>query len=75
MAPKEKSINAAIASVITELEFMSSFKEEQKMALKAFIDRKDAFILLLIGFGSLIYQPAPLVALSYYIIWFVELIG
>ncbi len=48
----------------------SSLKEEQRTALKAFLDRKDVFALLPTGFGkSLIYQLAPQV------IWFVNLIG
>ena len=46
-APKEVSVDAAIASAISELESILSLKEDQKTALKAFLDGKDVFALLL----------------------------
>ena len=50
-APKEVSV-AAIASVISELVSISSLKEEQRTALKAFLDGKNVFALLPTGFGK-----------------------
>ena len=46
-APKKVSVDAAIASIISELESISSLKEEQRTALKAFLNGKDVFVLLL----------------------------
>ena len=46
-APKEVSVDAAIVSVISELESFSALKEEQRTARKAFLDGKDDFALLL----------------------------
>lgn len=45
MAPTEVSVVVATASVISELEGISSLKEEQRMTLKAFPNGKDAFAL------------------------------
>ena len=57
------SQDAAIASVVSDLENISSLKEEQTTALKAFLNKKDVFAVLPTGYGkSLIYQIAPLVA-------------
>ena len=50
-ATEEVSVTA-IASVISELESISSLKEEQRTALKAFLDEKDVFALLPTGFGK-----------------------
>lgn len=44
-APKEVSVDPAITSVISELKNISSLKEEQRTALKAFFDGKDVFAL------------------------------
>ena len=57
------TIDAAITLVISQLDNISSLKEEQSLALKAFLRGKAVFGLLPTGFGkSLIYQLAPLVA-------------
>ncbi len=44
------SINAAAASVLSELESVSSLKEEQRTTLNIFLDGKDVFTLLPTGF-------------------------
>ncbi len=36
-AAKEVGMNAAIAAVLSELDYISSFKEEQRTAFKAFL--------------------------------------
>ena len=55
-------MDAAIKSVLDGLENISSLKEEQAIALKAFVEKEDVFAVLPTGFGkSLIYQLAPLV--------------
>ena len=49
VAPKEVRLDAAIASVISQLESISSLKEEQRTALKAFLnDKRSCFALLLL---------------------------
>lgn len=58
-----------------ELESISLSKEEQRASLGAYLSGKDVFTLRPAGFNSLIYEVALPVALSYYIIWFVDLIG
>ena len=59
----DSSIDTAITKVISQLENISSLKDEQRTALEAFLSGKDVFALLPTGFGkSLIYQLAPLVA-------------
>ncbi len=63
-------VDAAIASVLSELQSISLLEEEQWTTLKAFLDGTDVFNLLPAGFGKiLIYQLTPLV------IWFVDQIG
>ena len=49
---KEVRIDTVRASVISELESVSSPKEEQRMTLKAFLHGKDVFALLLGGFDK-----------------------
>ncbi len=50
-------VDAAIALVSLELECISMLKEEQRMTLKAFLQGKNVFTLLLNDFSkSLIYQ-------------------
>lgn len=57
VAPEEATVDAAIASVKSELESLSSPKEEQRAAPKALLDGKDVFVFLPNGFAkSLIYQ-------------------
>ena len=52
---------SAIKFVLGDSAFI--LKEEQRNAIKAFVDRKDVFAILPTGFGkSLIYQLAPMVA-------------
>ncbi len=41
------SIDAAVASVLSDLESISSLKKEQRASLKASLDGKDVFTLLL----------------------------
>ena len=50
-ALEDVSTDAVITSVISELERISSLKQEQRIAVKAFIDGKDVFTLLSVGFG------------------------
>lgn len=45
-ALKEVSIDAAKASLISDLQSISSLKEERRMSLKAFCDGKYVFALL-----------------------------
>ncbi len=64
------SVDAAIASVLSELESISSLKEEQRTTMKAFLDGKDVFSFLPNdSHKSLIYQLSSLV------IRFADLIG
>ena len=57
----ETSVSVAIEQVLSELQSISSLKEEQNTALEAFLRGKDVFALLPTGFSkSLIYQLAPL---------------
>ncbi len=64
------NVDSAIAAVLSELESISSLKEEQRTTLKVFPDGKDVFALFLTDFGkSLIYQVTLLVT------QFVGLIG
>ena len=44
--PEEVSIDTAIASVTSEVESISSLKEEQRRTLKAFLHVKDIFTLI-----------------------------
>ena len=61
-APEEVSLDTEIASVISELESISSSKEEQRTTLKAFLHGKDVFSLLPTSFcKSLIYGLVLLV--------------
>ena len=51
--------NAAIASVVEDINIAFILKEEQRTVIKAFVDRKYVFAVLPTGFGkSLIYQLA-----------------
>ena len=47
----EQSVESAIATVLNKLDGIFSLKE-QTTALKAFVDKKDAFSVLLTGFGK-----------------------
>ena len=51
-APKEVNVDAAVASVISELESISSLKETQRTTLEDFLDGKHVFALLPTGFGK-----------------------
>ena len=42
-APEEVTVDAVIASVTSELESISSLKEEQRMTLKASLEGEDVF--------------------------------
>ena len=58
-----RCVDSAIASVIEDIDTTFILKEEQRTAIKAFVDRKDVFAVLPTAFGkSLIYQLAPMVA-------------
>ncbi len=64
------SVDATVASALSDLESISSLKEEQRMTLKLFLHGINVFSLLLSDFCmSLIYQVASL------IIEYIELIG
>lgn len=45
------SVDAAVAAVLSELDGVFTFKEEQRTALKAPLVGRDVFALLLTGFG------------------------
>ncbi len=65
----QKTTMAAM-DLVSELESVSSLKEQQRMTLKASLDGNNVLTLLPTGFGeSSIYQMAPLVT------WFVDLTG
>ncbi len=49
--PGKVNVDAAIKSVLPELESISSVKEKQRMTLKAFLDGKSIFALPLMGGG------------------------
>ncbi|MCI5136784.1 MAG: hypothetical protein D3920_17365 [Candidatus Electrothrix sp. AW2] len=52
-------------SVLEDIDSTFILKEEQRNAIKAFVDRKDVFAVLPTGSGkSLIYQLAPM---TYYV--------
>ncbi|XP_066285714.1 putative ATP-dependent DNA helicase Q1 [Branchiostoma lanceolatum] len=58
----DSRVDSAIASVLEDLDGITSLKPEQVDALKAFVNGRDVLALLPTGFGkSLIYQIAPLV--------------
>ncbi|ROK23451.1 ATP-dependent DNA helicase Q-like 3 [Anabarilius grahami] len=58
-----RCVDSAIASVIEDIDSAFILKEEQRTAIKAFVDGKDVFAVLPTGFGkSLIYRLAPMVA-------------
>ncbi|KAI8487974.1 hypothetical protein Bbelb_344220 [Branchiostoma belcheri] len=61
-AQLDSRVDSAIASVLQELDGITSLKPEQVDALKSFVCGRDVLALLPTGFGkSLIYQIAPLV--------------
>ncbi|ROL52848.1 ATP-dependent DNA helicase Q-like 3 [Anabarilius grahami] len=58
-----RCVDSAIASVLEDIDSALILKEEQRTAIKAFVDGKDVFAVLPTGFRkSLIYQLAPMVA-------------
>ncbi len=62
MAEDLVSTDAALASVLQQVDSTASVKKEQRTTLKAFLDGKDVFVLVLTGFSkSLIYLLIPLV--------------
>lgn len=62
--------------MIPELESVSSLKEKQRTALKGFLyGNMFSLFSQLASEKSLIYQIAPLVVLSHYVIWFFDLIA
>lgn len=62
LAPKVAT-DAVLKNIFQTYDRNICLKSEQKVALEAFIGRRDVFALLPTGFGkSLIYQLAPLVA-------------
>ncbi len=62
---KKFCINAAIASVTSGVQIISSMKEDQKTALRAFLSGKKMFTPFPTGFSSLIYILALPIALSH----------
>ena len=59
----EWSIESAIVTWLTKLDGIVSLKEEQTTALKAFVDKKDVFAVLLTGFGKRLIYVTRFVAL------------
>ncbi|CAB1433702.1 unnamed protein product [Pleuronectes platessa] len=58
-----RCVDAAIESVLEDIDSALLLKEEQRNAIKPFVDRKDVFAILPTGFRkSLFYQLAPMVA-------------
>ncbi|CAB1431581.1 unnamed protein product [Pleuronectes platessa] len=58
-----RCVDAAIESVLEDIDSAFILKEEQRNAIQTFVDRKYTFAVLTTGFGkSLIYQLAPMVA-------------
>ena len=56
-------MDAAIVSAVNELEHILSLKDEQTIALKAFLEEKHVSAVLPTGYGeSLTFQLAPLFA-------------
>ena len=54
-------LRCAIKSVLEDIDSAFILKEEQRNAIKAFVNRKDVFAVLPTGFGkSFIYQLAPM---------------
>lgn len=50
---KDIHVDAAVATVFfSELDGTSAFKEEQRIAPKAFLSGRDVFTLVLTGFGK-----------------------
>ena len=61
-----RCVDSAIKSVLEDIDSAFILKEEQRNAIKAFVDRKDVFAVLPTGFGkSLIYQLA---LVTYYVV-------
>ena len=58
------NMDAALSSVLSDLENISSLKEEQTVALKAFLSKKDVFAVLPTGFGKSVAAPVFYVAIS-----------
>ena len=55
-------VDAAIEAVLNRLTARITLKSEQRVALKAFVEKRDVFCVLPTGYGkSLIYQLVPLV--------------
>lgn len=60
-AGEVRCLDSAITSAIKEIDSALILKDEQRTAIKAFVDGKDVFAVLPTGFGkSLIYQLAPM---------------
>ena len=56
-AGEVRCLDSAITSVIKDIDSALILKDEQRTAIKAFVDGKDVFAVLPTGFGkSLIYQ-------------------
>ena len=59
---QEQPFELALAATLGDLKLQFSLREEQKTALKLFLEKRDVFGVLPTGYGkSLIYQLAPLV--------------
>ena len=56
-----RCVDSAIESVLEDIDSAFILKEEQRNAIKAFVDRKYVFAVLPTGFGkNCIYQLAPM---------------
>ena len=74
-----RCVDAAIESVLEDIDSAFILKKEQRNAIKAFVDRKDVFAVPPTGFGkSLIYQLVLLTTTMRrltYVTYYVALIG
>ena len=61
-AGEQLSFDSALAATLQDLKLSFSLRNEQRTALKSFLEKKDVFRVLPTGYSkSLIYQLAPLV--------------
>ena len=54
-----RCVDSAIKSVLEDIDSAFILKEEQRNAIKAFVDRKDVFAVLLTGFSKFNLSAGP----------------